>query len=434
MSHIRGKNTKLETNFLKRLSASFYSKGIRYRKHYRKLKGSPDIVFVSKKVAVFLDGEFWHGRGFCKLSPRLPKKYWRAKIQENIRRDRRTNTALRRDGWTVLRFWETDVEGRPEKIIAKIWGALGGGMVKSRGESLGITKYYPLTAGRVCAYRFKSPEWPGKTKSTIVTESVSQSGRLTIAAIKEIKSASSGNSVHRWKVESGPDGVKEIRAGLVKWLIRPPLAKGTAWRADDGTEYIIKSLTGKVEVPAGVYKNCLHITYWNEDLGDGELYFAEGIGLVRSIQRGEWAPHDYWLVSVEGGTVAKSKGYNPDIELAKGAKLQASSYDKTQKIKVTAGKVTVGGIPGVVEISGIATGKHDTSIDGTIDIWLSIFRYMRPDGTIDHVGGWNIPIALKPGQTAATTAKAFVKYINSGTRPYRAAAAGSKIKIVFTAK
>ena len=126
--------------------------------------------------------------------------------------------------------------------------------------------------------------------------------------------------------------------------------------------------------------------------------------------------------------------YNPEVEFAKGATLVASSYDKTQKIKVTAGKVTVGGIPGRAEISGIATGKHDTSIDGTIDIWLSIFRYMRPDGTIDHVGGWNIPTILKSGQTAAATAKAFATYINAGTRPYRATATGGKLKIVFIRK
>lgn len=129
------------------------------------------------------------------------------------------------------------------------------------------------------------------------------------------------------------------------------------------------------------------------------------------------------------------KPYNPEIELAKGATLDAASYDKTQKIKVTAGKVTVGGIPGRAEISGIATGHiPEAGIEGTIDLWLSIFRYMRPDGTIDHVGGWNIPTSLKSGQTAAATAKALADYINAGTRPYRAVATGGKIKIVFTVK
>ena len=131
----------------------------------------------------------------------------------------------------------------------------------------------------------------------------------------------------------------------------------------------------------------------------------------------------------------KAKVYNPEVELAKGATLDAAAYDKTQKIKVTAGKVTVGGIPGRAEISGIATGHiPEAGIEGTCDIWLSIFRYMRPDGTIDHVGGWNIPIVLKSKQTAAATAKAFAGYINAGTRPYRAAASGGKLKIVFIIK
>ena len=61
-----------------------------------------------------------------------------------------------------------------------------------------------------------------------------------------------------------------------------------------------------------------------------------------------------------------AEGYNPEVELAKGANLTAAFYDKTQKITVTAGKVTVGGKPGIAGISGIATGKHNASIDGTI--------------------------------------------------------------------
>lgn len=132
----------------------------------------------------------------------------------------------------------------------------------------------------------------------------------------------------------------------------------------------------------------------------------------------------------------RTKPYNPEIELAKGATLDAASYDKTQKIKVTAGKVTVGGIPGRVEISGIATGRTDGSINGTLGLWLSIFRYMRPDGTTDHVAGWNIMLPLKAGQTAAASAKAFVEIINAGPRPYRAAATGGQdtaaIKIIFS--
>lgn len=128
--------------------------------------------------------------------------------------------------------------------------------------------------------------------------------------------------------------------------------------------------------------------------------------------------------------------YNADVELEKGAALTAVSYDKTQKITVTAGKVTVGGKPGIAEISGIANGKQEAGIDGTIDLWFSIFRYKRPDGTINHVAGLNIPLALKAGQTPIETANAFADYINSSKRPYKAKTATTEttaiVSIIFT--
>ncbi len=125
-----------------------------------------------------------------------------------------------------------------------------------------------------------------------------------------------------------------------------------------------------------------------------------------------------------GGNVKKgSGGYDPEIELKKGAELSASSYDKTQGVEVTARKVTIGGLKGVVEFRGTATGKGP-GIEGTINVWLSIFRYTRPDGTVDHVAGWNIAQALKPGMTALQTAIAFETYINSAARPYQAKAYG----------
>lgn len=131
----------------------------------------------------------------------------------------------------------------------------------------------------------------------------------------------------------------------------------------------------------------------------------------------------------------KSKSiYSPETELAKGAKFEAATYDKTQTVKVLAAKVTVGGTPGIAEISGVATGRTDASINGCIGIWLSIFRYMRPDGTINHVAGWNIMLPLKAKQTAAATAKAFAKTINTGPRPYKATATGAKLKVFYTEK
>lgn len=126
--------------------------------------------------------------------------------------------------------------------------------------------------------------------------------------------------------------------------------------------------------------------------------------------------------------------YNPEVELAKGSTLEVASYDKTQKITVVVNKVTVGGKAGVVEVSGIATGRSDAGINGCLGIWLSIFRYMRPNGTTNHVAGWNIMLPLTAGQTAAASAKAFAKIINTGPRPYKASVIGAKLKIVYTEK
>ena len=130
----------------------------------------------------------------------------------------------------------------------------------------------------------------------------------------------------------------------------------------------------------------------------------------------------------------KTGDYDPEVELSKGADLTASSYDKTQGVSVEEGKVTVGGKAGVAVITGLASGNPGGGIDGTLSLWLSIFRFKRPNGTVNHVAGWNIMLALKAGQSALDTAKAFAAYINGGTRPYKAKASGTKIaaKIAIT--
>lgn len=123
--------------------------------------------------------------------------------------------------------------------------------------------------------------------------------------------------------------------------------------------------------------------------------------------------------------------YDPAVELAKGAKVTARSYDKTQTAAVTADLVTVGGKAGVVEIAGVATGRADASITGTLSVWLAIFRYKRPDGTTNHVAGWNITVSLAKGQKPEATAKALADYINAGKRPYKAKAAKKTLEIVY---
>ncbi len=116
MSNIKHKNTSLEVSFRKLLWENDFG---RYRIHY-KLPGKPDIVYVSKKIIIFLDGDFWHGYNWKKLGKIPPKKYWQKKIQKNIDRAKKYNKQLKKDGWIVLRFWEHNVKKNPKKCIKKV--------------------------------------------------------------------------------------------------------------------------------------------------------------------------------------------------------------------------------------------------------------------------------------------------------------------------
>ena len=109
MSNIRGKNTGPELKLRKLL----WSHGIRgYRIHYN-LPGKPDIVFTKKKIAIFIDGCFWHKCPICFQEPETRKEFWMKKIQSNVERDDKVNLQLKSDGWTVMRFWEHDVRKNP---------------------------------------------------------------------------------------------------------------------------------------------------------------------------------------------------------------------------------------------------------------------------------------------------------------------------------
>jgi DNA mismatch endonuclease, patch repair protein len=119
MAAIRGRNTRFEVTMMRALSSVLYPLGYRYRKHYRRLPGTPDIVFVKHRVVVFLDSDFWHGRNYQRLKPRM-NAFWRAKIERNIQRDRQVDRALRRQGWSVLRFGEVRIKTRPLSVVQKI--------------------------------------------------------------------------------------------------------------------------------------------------------------------------------------------------------------------------------------------------------------------------------------------------------------------------
>lgn len=120
MSRIRSQNTKLETLFLKQARKVFHSSRYRYCTNCPVLPGKPDIVFHKQKLAVFIDGDFWHGYNLVRLGKKLPNNYWKRKIENNMARDRRVNRKLRKLGWRILRFWEHNIEKEPQVVINKI--------------------------------------------------------------------------------------------------------------------------------------------------------------------------------------------------------------------------------------------------------------------------------------------------------------------------
>lgn len=117
MSRIRGKDTSIEFKLRKEL----WKRGYRYRKNYKGLPGSPDICLTKYKIAIFCDSEFFHGKEWEVLRPKVEKgnngTYWVKKIQENINRDNEVDKKLNFLGWTVIHFWGKDILKNIEDCI-----------------------------------------------------------------------------------------------------------------------------------------------------------------------------------------------------------------------------------------------------------------------------------------------------------------------------
>ena len=103
MRSVKNKNTNIELLLRKAL----FKRGYRY-KVKNSLFGKPDFIFSTQKVAVFCDGDFWHGKNYRKENKNY-KKFWKEKIKLNMKRDIAVNSKLEKEGWTVLRFWKTDI-------------------------------------------------------------------------------------------------------------------------------------------------------------------------------------------------------------------------------------------------------------------------------------------------------------------------------------
>ena len=99
------------------LAKALWRRGVRYRKNYKKLPGSPDIAITKQRIAVFVDGEFWHGEDWEHRKEKLKrnKEYWIEKIEENIERDRRNDKSLIERGWIPVHCWEKEVKRDVEK-------------------------------------------------------------------------------------------------------------------------------------------------------------------------------------------------------------------------------------------------------------------------------------------------------------------------------
>lgn len=111
----KGRNTSIEILLRREL----FSRGLRYRIHDRRLPGSPDIVFRRPKVAVFVDGDFWHGYRFPRWRHKL-KAFWKQKIADNRTRDARNHARLRRRGWKVIRVWEHEVRSNLVAVADRV--------------------------------------------------------------------------------------------------------------------------------------------------------------------------------------------------------------------------------------------------------------------------------------------------------------------------
>jgi DNA mismatch endonuclease (patch repair protein) len=122
MSHIKSKDTSVEIM----LRRALWREGIHYRKNVKTLPGKPDIAITKYKIAVFCDGELWHGKDWEKRREtiRTNRDYWIPKIERNMQRDNENEKRLENMGWIVMRFWGKDIKKDLANCIGEIKGTI----------------------------------------------------------------------------------------------------------------------------------------------------------------------------------------------------------------------------------------------------------------------------------------------------------------------
>ena len=123
-------NTKKDTTIELTLRRALYKRGVRYRKNVKTILGTPDIAIKKYRLLVFCDGDFWHGNSYH--SVKSHKQFWDEKIKRNRERDLEYTIRLRDEGWTVLRFWESDIKNNIDDCIQQIMDAITNAKIKAR--------------------------------------------------------------------------------------------------------------------------------------------------------------------------------------------------------------------------------------------------------------------------------------------------------------
>ncbi|MGN0250105.1 MAG: very short patch repair endonuclease [Oliverpabstia sp.] len=134
MSNVKLKRGDAEITLAKML----WHKGYRYRLNYKKLPGSPDIAITKSKIAIFVDGEFWHGYNWDEKKSKLKRNrdYWIQKIEENMARDVRVDKQLLAMDWVPIHFWSKEIKKNPDECIQTIEEVIFEQMLRSDDESI----------------------------------------------------------------------------------------------------------------------------------------------------------------------------------------------------------------------------------------------------------------------------------------------------------
>lgn len=121
MSRIKGRDTGPELS----LRRAVWALGLRYRLQYRIGRTRPDMVFIGRGLAVFVDGCFWHGCPLHSTMPKSNRDFWEQKLTRNRERDAEDTRRLEAEGWRVLRLWEHEIEASPAECAQRIAAMLG---------------------------------------------------------------------------------------------------------------------------------------------------------------------------------------------------------------------------------------------------------------------------------------------------------------------